>query len=275
MKHSKIILMVALIITAPCIEAGDPNSGLLFADVKVKSPTKMHVEHAVLNEVEYDFDLIGSTPSTYTIANKRVNPCFAKAPVEQWPADRYQQVTYSKPPAGYGSVIGWFAAVNSGTEPGSVFIRAFRLYGVNKNGVRSLVTNKMICPLCDSNNQVWGYDMPRIDWRNAEAWLRPNHGSVFKVANGIIEVPTGTQSKSLFHGWHTVWPRPTARADWSYYVEAEVMVTGGGMFEAGMDFWTAPESVSNTQATVSRWICADPVNPNRWVTVRTPLPVSP
>ncbi|TRW95543.1 hypothetical protein [Candidatus Methylobacter oryzae] len=118
--------------------------------------------------------------------------------------------------------------------------------------------------------------MPKSEWRNSSAWIRENHGSVFKLVDNIIEIPTGTQPNSLFHGWNTVWPRPKAADKQSYYLEAEVLATDDGMFQMGVNFYKNPTRVpvpdTKIQAAVSKWICADPSNSSRWVTVRTPFP---
>jgi hypothetical protein len=252
--------------------ANDPNSGFRLADVTPKSAFTLHAENVVRSGKSIDLDIVRSTanPNTYKEVNTKVNACFAKAPIEQPAAVRYQNLNYPKPPVGFenGGVIGWVTAVNYGTNPGYVLVRKMAVYEVDPNGKRYLVTDKITCPACDLDNRVWGYEMPKMLWSDPSAWNRPNHGSVFEVLSGnIIKIPTSSPSQSsLFHFWNTTWPRKPVKAGWRYELEGEVIPVGAGMIMFGIDYWTATNGGTNVEAANSPWACAK--NGSNWQIIR-------
>lgn len=242
--------------------ANNPNSEFLLADVTPKKELTLHAENVVRKGESIDLDVVRSAanPNRYKEINEKVNPCFAKAPTDQPEAVRYQNLNFATPPAGYesGGVIGWGVAVNDGDNPGYVLVRKMSIYEVDKKGKRYLVTDKFTCNLCDSENHVWGYDMPKSLWRDINAWSRPNHGSVFEVLPGnIIKISTSKQSLDLFHFWNTTWPRKSIKPGRRYELEAEVLPVGAGMIQFGIDYWTAVDGGTNVEAANSPWVCAD------------------
>ncbi|PZN84955.1 MAG: hypothetical protein DM484_01955 [Candidatus Methylumidiphilus alinenensis] len=267
-----LLVKIALCADAPYIPL-DPNSGVLFSDAVGVNPSTLHLEHVVIDKKEYDIDFSYTGGSnTANVISKTLNPCFASAPEEQYPEVRFRGVHYQKPPQDYTGIIAWLAAVNHGSSLGSVQVKALRLFGVDEDGNIQLVTNNFICQTCDANNKVWGYDMPRSEWRNPQAWYRANNGAVFKVNNNIIEIPTSSEPQMLFHAWNTDWPRSRANQNWYYFAEAEVLPTGSGMIQIGFDYWKSETLGPNTEGAVSSWVCSDSEYPKRWITVRTPLP---
>jgi hypothetical protein len=268
-KTTLYIFALSLSVTA---NAYNSNSDFLLSEIAPKTASTLHAENVVRGGKAFNIDLIRSatSPYTYTETNKTLNPCFSRAPAEQYEAVRYQNLNYSKPPNGYenGGVIGWGVAVNYGTNPGYVLVRQLKIWGIDQNKKRYLVTNKLTCSTCDSENHVWGYDMPRSLWRDPSAWNRKNHGSVFQVlSNGIVKIPTSNQPLDLFHFWNTSWPRAAVNAGWSYELEAEVLPVGAGMIQFGIDYWTATDGGTNIEAANSPWVCAK--QGGNWITVRT------
>jgi hypothetical protein len=249
--------------------ANDPNSGFRLADVYPKNKSSLHTENVIRGGKAYNVDIVSSSSGRYKEANKTLNPCFTKAPSEQYPEVRYANLNHKKPPSGYenGGVIGWVNAVNNGTAIGSVLVRSLKIWGIDSNGTRNLVDDKIICDFCDAENHIWGYDMPRSLWRDPAAWNRSNHGSVFQVIdNAIVKIPTSTQPSDLFHFWNTTWPRAAVNSEWTYEVEAEVLPQGAGMIQIGLDFWSSQDGGINIEAANSQWICAKP--DANWITVR-------
>jgi hypothetical protein len=251
--------------------ANDPNSGFRLTDVTPKSAFTLHAENVVRNGKSIDLDIVRSAanPNTYKEVNTKVNACFAKAPIEQPAAVRYQNLNYPKPPVGFekGGVIGWATAVNYGTSPGYVLVRKMAVYEVDPNGKRYLVTDKITCPACDLENRVWGYEMPKMLWSDLSAWNRLNHGSVFEVLRGnVIKIPTSSQPFKLFHFWNAIWPRPSVKPGWRYELEAEVLPVGSGMVMFGVDLWTATNGGTNVEAANSPWVCAK--SGSNWQTIR-------
>jgi len=266
--HSSLVVAYEYAPTPPL----DPDSGALFAEIVSSNPTSLHLEHAVFGMKEYNFDLsYDQASNSLKIVKQEINSCFDSAPTDQYPEVRFRGMHYQMPPEGFTSAIPWIVAVNHGVGLGSVRVRAFRLYGVDADGNNQLVTDHMICPACDSNNKVWGYNMPKAEWRIPSAWNILPNGSVFGVNNNIVDIPTSNSPDMLFHMWSTDWPRPAARGDWSYFAEAEVLPVGEGMIQIGFDYWDSVTGSIATEGAVSSWVCQDMAHPNRWVTVRTPL----
>lgn len=269
-KHATAIFSLVLGLANTAF-ANNPNSEFLLAEITPKQAFTFHAENVVRNGKSIDLDIVRSAtnPNRYIEINKKVNPCFAKAPAEQPETVRYQNMNYSTPPPGFenGGVIGWGVAVNYGMNPGYILVRKLSIYEIDTNGKRYLVTDKLICKDCDSENHVWGYDMPKSLWRDVNAWNRSNHGSVFEVLPGnIIKIPTSKQPLDLFHFWNTTWPRKAIKSGWRYELEAEVLPIGAGMIQFGIDYWTAVDHGTNVEAANSPWVCAK--KGSNWITVR-------
>lgn len=263
-------VLATLILLPQMVLASDQDAGFRFATVTPTNDSVLHVENVIRGGKAWDLDLVRKK-GKYKEQNKVLNQCFANAPGEQYPEDHYAGSKNSTPPSGYerGGVIGWMIAVNNGAGEGSVLLRALRIFGIDQNGTRHLITDEMICEECDIDNQIWGYDMPRSLWRTPGAWSRPNHGAVFQMLDSsVIRIPTSDQPLDLFHLWNTVWPRPAVEAGWSYEAEAEVLPQGAGMIQLGLDFWSQRgDGGTNVEAAHSSWICSK-ADSNDWITVR-------
>lgn len=148
-----------------------------------------------------------------------------------------------------------------------MLVRALRIWGTDPDGIRHLLTDRLICETCDTENHVWGYHMPRNLWRDPAAWNQPNNGSVFTVRdNTVVKIPTSRQPLDLFHLWNARWPRPSVQPGWTYEAEAEVLPEGAGMIQVGLDFWSLPNGGTNIEAANSHWVCSK--TGSNWVTVR-------
>lgn len=268
MRSIELGALAILVLLPQIVLANDADSGFRFATITPKNDSALHAENVVRGGKSWDLDIVRAGKK-YKEKHTTVNPCFANAPVEQYPHIRYANLNYSTPPAGFesGGVIGWLVAVNNGIGEGSVLVRALRIWGIDPQGTRHLITDDFICESCDAENQAWGYDMPRSLWRHPEAWTRPNHGSIFHVLeNSMIHIPTSNQPLDLFHLWNTVWPRSPVVEGWSYEAEAEVLPQGAGMIQLGLDFWTLRDGGTNIEAANSPWTCSK--SDSNWITIR-------
>lgn len=250
-------LSAIILVYASSASAG--GDGFQAAHISVKSSSLLGIQGYVRSGAVYDFD-IAMSGNAAKIKNWRKDACFSKAPKEQWPNKRYAQTIYASPPKGYekGSVIGWVIAVNSGFGDGSVLLKSLRVYGTDPQGNRHLITDKLICGTCTNpDDVVWGYHMPRSDWRDPGKWNLPSNGTAFDLLeNGVVKIPTSENPEDLYHLWNTQWPRASVTLGWVYEVEAEVLPQGAGMIQIGMDFWNRPDGGSNVEAAISNWQCA-------------------
>ncbi|MBI5633818.1 MAG: hypothetical protein HZA15_10105 [Nitrospirae bacterium] len=186
------------------------------------------------------------------------NSCDSKIPPEQWPNDRYADVSFAMPPEGYGSIIAWAVVTigATGESAGKVTVKGLNLWEV-ADGKTSLIASSITCPLCDSNNIVWGFTLEKSLWRVPSAWSKPSEGSEFSISpEGYVVVPAGNHPTRLYHFWNTLWPRPVARQGARYYVTADALIEGNAIMQIGADYWQSPSGGSLVEAMNSDWYCS-------------------
>ena len=131
----------------------------------------------------------------YKEGNKRISPCFQKAPVgtqsepEQQLENSYANAELVSPPLGYKGITGWIGAVNNGSNFGQVSVRSLNIYAVDpitKN--RELVDSRWAC--WDGNNTGdcyralggAGFILSRKDWQceKGKCWdLKQQYSTIY------------------------------------------------------------------------------------------------
>jgi hypothetical protein len=184
--------------------------------------------------------------------------CTANAPSQQPAAVNHETTDYPTPPAGYNAVIAWANATigENGPTIGTVtvqFLEIHEKYAGNDNVISSSIT----CPLCDSEDHIWGYTLLKTSWQNPSAWSGSNDGNAFAISpEGYVIAPVGNKPLYVYHFWNTIWPRPVTMPGAQYYVKAQVKVEGNAMLQIGLDYWMSPNGGTNVQAATSNWTCA-------------------
>ncbi|MFZ2949155.1 MAG: PKD domain-containing protein [Desulfuromonadaceae bacterium] len=204
---------------------------------------------------------VTSTASTVTI--NAVTACESKIPSEQPASVRREVTIYSSPPVlgdpsvQYGGVMGWVnATVGTGGTTGTVTVSNLQLWE-NQNGIKKVLTDKIICPLCDPVDRVAGYSLDKTFWQDKSVWAnKVNEGTKFLTSGQSVIVPVATLPNDVYHFWHIDWPRPLAKANATYYITADVLVEGDAMVQIGIDFYQTIWAPTNVEAAVSNWACS-------------------
>lgn len=182
--------------------------------------------------------------------------CESMIPPEQPAAVWYEGNPYPTPPEGYSSVIGWVnATLGNGGDVGRITVHSLELWE-NYHGVETLLVDNIVCQLCDDDNQVFGFSLPKNQWKNASAWSKDNEATKFDISGSSVIVPVDEHPNDVYHFWNLIWPRNTTKPGATYYLTAEIEVEGDGMIQIGIDYWEYTDSGTNLQAAVSNWYCA-------------------
>lgn len=91
--------LTAMFLLPQMASANDPNSGFRLADITPKGRFRLQAENVIRDGKSWNLTLIrfAKTPNTYKEVKKRINPCFANAPGEQYPEIRYGNLNYLSP----------------------------------------------------------------------------------------------------------------------------------------------------------------------------------
>lgn len=225
-----------------------PNTGKYIVVVRVVTDP---------NNEPADVPIIGTVAICSTNSVAPIS-CQTMIPSEQPYAVRHEANPYPTPPDGYGSVIGWVVAtIGNGGSIGGVTVHSLELWE-NDGGVETLLIDKITCPLCDENNKVFGYSLPKSQWQNPSAWAKPNEASKFRVVGSAVVVPVSDLPGHVYHFWHVVWPRSATKRGAKYYLIADAAVDGDAMVQIGLDYWERTDGGRNLEAAVSDWHCASP-----------------